>query len=93
MTDRRRAEYPPAIVRSHPYDTVHAITGRSVRRTATLTDARLALHTHNPEGGTYYVLDHAGELAATLIMADHRTPEERDAATTDEEEEAAALGY
>ena len=92
MTDHRRAEFTPENVRLYPYRTVRASTGRTVRRTATLTDARTALHTYHPEGGTFYVLDHADDVAAALTMADHRTPEERDAAT-DDEEEPEPFGY
>ena len=86
-------EYTPDQVRSHPYRTVNAATSRTVRRTATLTDAREALHTYHPEGGTFFVLDHADEIAATLIMADHRTPEQRDAAGGSDDLEPDAFGY
>jgi len=85
-----RAEYTPDQVRSFPYRTISV---RTIRRTATLTDARDALHTYNPEGGTFYVLDHADEIAATIIMADHRTPEERDADGHTYDQEPDAFGY
>jgi len=87
-----RPEYTPDQVHSYPYRTVSATTGRTVRRTATLTDARDALHRYHPEGGTFTVLDHADEIAATLIMADHRTPEQRAAGGSDDLEPD-AFGY
>ena len=84
-----KPEYTPATVRSFPFETISAATGRSVRRTDTIAAVLAALHTDHPEGGTFTVLDRTGVVAATIIMPDRRTPDQRDADDTDEEEPAA----